>query len=345
MVRSTNKSPKKINMNKDFAEQTPLISVILPTYNRAHLMPRAVQSVLNQTYKNFELIIVDDGSNDHTPEIAKAFNDQRIVYVRHKENKGVTASYNTGLRLARGKYVAFLGDDDELLSDALKTVINKFDEISLKTGEVGCLFFDCIKAETGETAGLGLRKGFISYRDWLCGVVRGNYWGVINRQEISPDELKFDENVYANEIIFWLKLLRKYRFYYIPLPLYIAYGKHGGERLSEFRTILKHLPKAVQGMKILLEEFGREMENLCPKHYGECLKSLGLYLLLDNNISEGREILRRSLLYKFSIESLVLLIMSHILSSKQLSLVITEFSEIKNKLRSIINSRCIFSMW
>ena len=313
-----------------------MFSVILPTYNRAHLLSRAIQSVLNQTYKNFELIIVDDGSTDFTHVVVKHFNDQRIFYIRHDRNKGVTAAYNTGLRLARGKYIAFLGDDDELLPNALETAINKFAEVSLKHGKIDVLFFNCVNAETGETGGVGLREGFISYRDWLCGNVQGDYWGVINRESINPDNLKFDEGVYANENIFWLRLLRNYRFYYIPTTLYRAYREHGSERLSEFRSVLKNLPKAILGIEILLKEFGKEMRTLCPKTYGEYLKILGLFLLLDGETSRGRKTLKESLLYKFSIKTLVFTVLSYIFDGKKLSLVTVKYRKLIGKIRSLL---------
>jgi cellulose synthase/poly-beta-1,6-N-acetylglucosamine synthase-like glycosyltransferase len=69
-------------------EKTPTVSVIIPTYNRAHLVGRAIRSVLNQTFQDFEIIVVDDGSTDNTEEVVKGFNDPRIRYIRHEENRG-----------------------------------------------------------------------------------------------------------------------------------------------------------------------------------------------------------------------------------------------------------------
>jgi glycosyltransferase involved in cell wall biosynthesis len=315
--------------NKDFTIRSPVFSIILPTYNRAHLLHRAIQSVINQTYENFELIIVDDGSTDFTHEVVKIFNDQRIIYVRHEQNKGVTAAYNTGLRLARGKYITFLGDDDELLPNALETAINKFNEILSKVGRIDVLLFNCVDAETGEISGRGPGEGFISYRDYLCGNIRGDYWGVINLENIDRNELKFEEGVYANEVIFGLRLSRNHRFYYIPITLYRAYRKHGGERLSESKTALKHLPKVIRGIEILLKEFGKEMVALCPKIYGEYLKSLGLYLLLNNETSRGRKILKYSLLYNFSLKTLLYIILSYIFHGKNLSLIIIKYRKLR----------------
>jgi glycosyltransferase involved in cell wall biosynthesis len=90
-----------------------LISVIIPVYNRTDLLPRAVNSVLNQTYDNLEIIVVDDGSTEDIEGVLDKFDDVRIHYIRHEANRGVAAARNTGMRFAHGEYVAFLDSDDE----------------------------------------------------------------------------------------------------------------------------------------------------------------------------------------------------------------------------------------
>lgn len=102
----------------------PKVSVVIPTYNRAHLVGRAIGSVLDQTYQDFELIIVDDGSTDNTEEVVKRFDDKRIKYIKHAKNKGGSAARNTGIKEAKGEYVAFLDSDDEWLPEKLKAEIN-----------------------------------------------------------------------------------------------------------------------------------------------------------------------------------------------------------------------------
>lgn len=92
---------------------TPLISVIIGTFNRANLFPRAVRSVLKQTYQNFEIILVDDASTDDTFDIAQKINDQRFTYIRHEENKGIATVSNRGFNVSSGTFIALLGDDDE----------------------------------------------------------------------------------------------------------------------------------------------------------------------------------------------------------------------------------------
>jgi len=90
----------------------PKVSVIIATYNRSHLISRAIQSILNQTYKNIEVIIADGGSTDNTKEVIKPYlQDQRVRYL-YKKDKGFTEGRNNGIEISKGKYIAILDDDD-----------------------------------------------------------------------------------------------------------------------------------------------------------------------------------------------------------------------------------------
>ena len=102
----------------------PLFSIILTTYNRSHFLPRAIRSVLQQTFKDFELIIVDDHSSDNTQQVVAAFNDNRITYIQQTHNQGVSTARNTGIQQANGEYICFLDDDDEYLPDFLQEIDN-----------------------------------------------------------------------------------------------------------------------------------------------------------------------------------------------------------------------------
>ncbi|NBU82584.1 MAG: glycosyltransferase family 2 protein, partial [Flavobacteriaceae bacterium] len=89
----------------------PYFTIVIPSYNRAHIVGRAIESVLNQSYSDFEIIVVDDGSTDNTKEVVCQFLDSRINYF-FQENSGVSAARNTGSKLAKGDYLVFLDSDD-----------------------------------------------------------------------------------------------------------------------------------------------------------------------------------------------------------------------------------------
>ncbi|AQS95115.1 hypothetical protein BXQ17_13970 [Polaribacter sp. BM10] len=103
----------------------PLVSVIVPTFGRPQNLLRAVNSIINQDYRNLEIIIVDDNNPEtkeryDTEEIVKSINDQRILYVKHTKNKNGAAARNTGIKLASGIYISFLDDDDEFFISKIK---------------------------------------------------------------------------------------------------------------------------------------------------------------------------------------------------------------------------------
>jgi glycosyltransferase involved in cell wall biosynthesis len=103
---------------------SPVVTVILPTYNRAYLLARAIRSVLNQDFSALELVVVDDGSNDSTSKIISEFRDQRLHYVALKQNHGETFARNEGVHQARGDFIAQMDSDDIWLPKKLSYQIN-----------------------------------------------------------------------------------------------------------------------------------------------------------------------------------------------------------------------------
>ena len=105
-----------------------MISVIIPSYNRSATIERSVMSVLNQTYKDIELIVVDDCSTDNTEEILKSIGDARLKYVCLPQNSGACVARNTGIEMAKGDYIAFQDSDDEWLPNKLEVQIKAIEE-------------------------------------------------------------------------------------------------------------------------------------------------------------------------------------------------------------------------
>ena len=116
----------------------PLVSVVVPTHNRAPLLRRAIDSVLEQTYRNLDLIVVDDASEDDTAEVVASFDDRRVRYYRHETNRHVSATRNTGIEHSRGEYVAFLDDDDEWLPTKLEKQVRLMNAAPDDVGLVYC---------------------------------------------------------------------------------------------------------------------------------------------------------------------------------------------------------------
>lgn len=116
---------------------TPMVSVVLPTRNRSAMVGRAVSSVLDQTADDLELIVVDDGSTDDTEAVVGAIDDPRLSYVRLDRHRGAAVARNTGLRRARGQFLAFQDSDDEWLPNKLELQLELLRQHSPEVGAVG----------------------------------------------------------------------------------------------------------------------------------------------------------------------------------------------------------------
>lgn len=156
----------------------PLVSVIIPTYNKKHMLKRCIDSVLGQTYQNFEIIIVDDCSTDGTMEFVEAeygtVSQINIVYIRNDQQIGAAASGNVGVSYANGEYIAFQSSEDEWFNNKLERQISKFLECDTSVGAVYCRY--CLRqnrtAEWPPTDMLLSRKsGYIFYRLLLASLV------------------------------------------------------------------------------------------------------------------------------------------------------------------------------
>lgn len=129
-----------------------MVTIIIPTYKRAEYIQRAIESILNQTYKDYEIIVVDD--NDENSEYRKSMQNimqkyeeyDNITYVKHKENKNGAAARNTGIRLAKGDYITFLDDDDYFLKDRLKILIKEIE----KSIEYDAIYSSCVCVKENE---------------------------------------------------------------------------------------------------------------------------------------------------------------------------------------------------
>lgn len=226
-------------------QKKPLISVIIPTYNRGWIIKEAIDSVLSQDYRDFELIIVDDGSTDNTLEILNSYQDD--ITVLRQNNHGVSAARNLGIMAASGRFVAFLDSDDLWLPQKLSSQVDYFN-----------LNPDAIICQTEE---IWIRKG-----------VRVNPkkrhkkpWGMIFEQSlalclVSPSAVMirrslFDEVGFFDEKLpvcedydLWLRISCRFPVYLIDTPLIIKRGGHDDQLsassgLDKFR--IKSLKKNI----------------------------------------------------------------------------------------------------
>ena len=124
----------------------PKVSFVVPSYNLGHLLPDCVNSILSQTYKSLELIIMDDCSRDETPEVVKSFRDDRVRYVRNAENLGVCGNFNKGIESAGGDYIWIISADDRLRRDY---AVERFVAFMDNEPKIGFAFCPTVDIEGG----------------------------------------------------------------------------------------------------------------------------------------------------------------------------------------------------
>jgi glycosyltransferase involved in cell wall biosynthesis len=204
----------------------PRISVVIPTYNMAHFIGESIQSVLDQTFPDFELVVVDDGSMDNTSEVIRKFQDPRITYIL-QENSGPAAARNAGIRASSGEYIAFLDSDDILLETTFEKQIPVLDTHL----EVGFVFGQRYYIDENSKL-LGLykprhkllsyvRSGIEEVKELL---IRGNVvppsMSLVRRSCLEEAGL-FDPSFRhgSEDFELWMRLSKKYAVAYIAEPL------------------------------------------------------------------------------------------------------------------------------
>lgn len=191
-------------------EGTIKFSIIIPTYNRADFIAKTIQSVLDQTYPNFELLVVDDGSKDNTREVVEAIQDPRVKYFL-KENGERGAARNYGIKRAVGEYITFLDSDDLLYPFHFEEAMNVLEKYP--DADVFHLSYEYV-----DTSGKVLSQKFHE-ADLNAQLVRGNLLsciGVFVKNEILQ-QINFSENRALSgteDWLLWLRLASRYKFYF-----------------------------------------------------------------------------------------------------------------------------------
>ena len=206
-----------------------LLSVVIPTKDRPEMLRRAVRSVLGQTYAPIELLVVDDGSIDPASEVLEGLGTddlQRFEVLRHAENQGGAAARNTGLRAARGKYVAFLDDDDRWTPHKLEKQVTALQEAGEATGV--CFAGNRQLDASGDTVDVHIRStdGDIS-ETILHGNYIGSFSGVVMRRELLEPVGLLDERFPAwQDWEYFVRLAQHTEFVAVPEPLVCRYVDH-----------------------------------------------------------------------------------------------------------------------
>ncbi len=269
----------------------PRVTVVIPTYNRASLLPRAIRSVLAQTFSDFELLIVDDASSDNTEEVVAGFAGPQISHIRRQRNRGLAAARNTGIAAARGEFIAFLDDDDEWLPRKLETQVAIFDAAPARVGAVHCGSVTIV-SETGKTV-VRLRP--------TC---RGNLYPRLryfpNFLSIGGSTLMFRRGCFGRVGLFdeqfvvhqqyemWFRVAREFEFESTPEVLVRCY-LHG-----EASHISDNLPRRIDATEKFVAKHFEELRKY-PKDLRRHYLRIGMMCTHAGQPRAGREWLARSM--------------------------------------------------
>ncbi|RTL52948.1 MAG: glycosyltransferase family 2 protein [Rhodocyclaceae bacterium] len=235
----------------------PAISVVIPSYNRGYCIGDTLQSLLSQTYGDFEAIVVDDASEDDTRERVQAMADPRIRYVAHRYNRGGNAARNTGIRHARGDYVAFLDSDDQWAPDKLGKQLEGMLSLGPDYG-ASYTWMVCVDQH-------GRESERISHRfegDWRERILVSNFIGSFSAFMVRTNLLNqiggLDENLRScQDWDLFIRLSRHTRLHCLAEHL-VGYTRRvgGGNRISE------NSPAVVQGHRHILFKFSTDYNAL-----------------------------------------------------------------------------------
>lgn len=311
---------------------TPLISVILPTYKRPEKLDRAINSVLNQTYDNWELFVIDDNNQgdkfrEETSEFMENYiTFDNIKYIKHQQNQGGSAARNTGIKKAAGEYIAFLDDDDEWMPEKLEMSINKLEAAPVEYG----VCFSNYYVVTSKRTFMPLRKKAVGdiYKQQLIQDHASPTSAVVAKQECFEKVGLFDTSLPARQDYdMWIRLARYYKFTHIKKPLVYIYRKTAGK----YKAISSNYKNSLQGTEIILDkikdqlkEFNKKFEK---KVYSSQYRYLGKKCCNFEDYNQGKKYFWQSLNYKIEFKTIVFLILAS-LGSK----VWNGFRKLKRKL-------------
>ncbi len=263
-------------------------SAIITTFNRRELARKAIQSICDQTYKNFELIVLDNSSQDGTDEMVKTFDDPRIVYVRHPQMT-IAAARNLGVRTARGEFVGFLDDDDEWLPNKLELQVGLFDRSSESIALVyGGFHRVTVDGRIYATFVPRLRgKAFDGY---FCGhdVLTGSASNPLIRKSAFDISGFYDERIKSSEDWeMYLRLARDFEFDFIEDPV-VNIRAHAGPRRGD------RSEDAAQAEIIACEEF-KDYLSKYPACHAYYLQTIGGKYCRIGKSAVGRKYLQQAI--------------------------------------------------
>jgi Glycosyl transferase family 2 len=271
----------------------PGVAIVIPTYNRAHGVERAIDSALGQTYPNLRVVVVDDGSSDSTPDVLRTFAEEpRLCVVRHDRNRGASAAKNTGLAQlgAETVYVGILDSDDTLTAGAIETLAGVLeasdDRYSMALGWCRAV------PGGGPTGVMTHRSGPITYDDALSSRFSGEFWHLARRDLIGTD--RFEERAIGGEASLWWPLLRARPGWLVP-DVVREYNVSGADRISLIRYSEADALGRMWACTSMVSAVGGDLRDRYARTYAGWLTEMAKWAALGGDRARARAGSRQAL--------------------------------------------------
>ncbi|WP_394903137.1 glycosyltransferase [Clostridium butyricum] len=268
-----------------------MVSVIIVVYNGEKFIGQAIESVLNQTYKDIELVVVDDGSTDSTRDIIESYKDVKYIY---EENSGQATARNLGIENSKGKYIAFLDADDLYMSKKIEkqvSVLEKNPQIDVIYNDLRVVDENLNYLSTLKSEGIYVRREDLLANIMDRQVIQGPVCMMLRRK--CTERVKWNKELsYVNDYDYIINLLKQYNFKYLEEELYI-YRRHGNnfsnkhnESVHEEKNVIRNI-----GIKNIQKIVNESSFNNKDKKF-----LLARIYIKINQYKKAREILKENIL-------------------------------------------------
>ena len=276
----------------------PLVTIITVTYNRAHILPKSVESVLSQDYPRLRLMIVDDGSTDGTAGILQHLGeDERVEVLRHETNRGVTAARNSALDHLGDdvEYFGYNDSDDMLVPGAISTAVGA---IEARGSSYTMVYAGAMDAATREPQGFTRtadgelrRSGEITVDDYLAGRLAGDYFQLIRRELLAS--MRHEARANGGEGVLWARILRSGPALLIEDVLQLK-DRSGSDRLLHYRFDPGYAEGKMWTLRHIHRYLGSEMRQKHPQQYAQLLQELSQHATLAGEGQFARMVSRQA---------------------------------------------------
>ena len=295
----------------------PVVSVVIPAYNSADVLGRAIDSVMNQTFTDWELVVVDDGSTDDTSAVLDSYRERlggRLVAVRQR-NSGASVARNTGIEKSKGTFIAFLDADDVFIPTKLARQVEFFE----KCPDCGLVYSDCAYVDldgvyhessfrdlnpvAANMPGNEIAPGLIccgnELFDRMCGIyIISTITGMVRREVLGSDVRFLPGHMYSEEWLFFLEVAERCRGGYIKDSLSVHYHTEGSiSRSSVIRNNIYHA-QAVEYVLKRYPNMSQDSRKSLHRQLLHCYRQLGVDFHKSGEYDQSQGYFRKALRYK-----------------------------------------------